>query len=226
VSQRRRDLDDLDDSDLMDLHCAGDADAFGVLVARHRDRLWGLALRTLGDREEAADAVQDALVSAYRRAHTYRGDAAVTTWLHRIVVNACLDRVRRRKARPTQPLPEHEEQSEVMGRSPVVDPAEQTEQRSLVMAALARLSDEHRRAVVLVDMEGYSVDEAARLLGCPVGTVKSRCARARAKLLPMLRDLRADEGNRNRQPAVLATGDTMSDPTGREVIRHEQRRAT
>ena len=73
----------------------GHSRAFGELVRRHRDRLWAVALRTLGDREEAADALQDALLSAFRGAHTFRGQSAVTTWLHRITVNACLDRVRK-----------------------------------------------------------------------------------------------------------------------------------
>ena len=78
------------DHELLRRHVAGDADAFGELFRRHRDRLWAVALRTTGDREEAADALQDALIAAFRRAESYRGDAAVTTWLHRIVVNACL----------------------------------------------------------------------------------------------------------------------------------------
>ena len=86
----------------------GDPDAFGELVRRHRDRLWAVALRTLGDREEAADAVQDALVSAYRAAHTFRGQSAVTTWLHRITVNACLDRARKAASRKTSPVDDTE----------------------------------------------------------------------------------------------------------------------
>ena len=94
-----------DDRALLRAHVEGDADAFGTLFARHRDRLWAVALRTTGDPEEAADALQDALIAAFRRADTYRGDAAVTTWLHRIVVNACLDRLRRRKVRLADPLP-------------------------------------------------------------------------------------------------------------------------
>jgi len=79
----------------------GDNDAFGLLFTRHKDRLWAVAVRTLGDPEEAADALQDAMISAFRQASGFRGDSAVTTWLHRIVVNACLDRLRRRAARPT-----------------------------------------------------------------------------------------------------------------------------
>src|SRR5512139_4247194 len=84
----------------MRAHVAGDPAAFGEIVRRHRDRLWAVAIRTLGDREEAADAVQDALLSAFRSGSTsaaFRGEAAVTTWLHRIVVNACIDRARRER---------------------------------------------------------------------------------------------------------------------------------
>ena len=99
---------DTSDQDLLARHVEGDPDAFGELVRRHRDRLWAVALRTLGDREEAADAVQDALVSAYRAAHTFRGQSAVTTWLHRITVNACLDRARKAASRKTSPVDDTE----------------------------------------------------------------------------------------------------------------------
>ena len=83
----------LSDRGLLDAHIAGDTQAFGTLIARHKDRLWAVALRTTGDPEEAADALQDALISAFRRADQFRGDSAVTTWLHRIVVNAALTRL-------------------------------------------------------------------------------------------------------------------------------------
>ena len=96
------------DDELLARHAAGDPDAFSELVRRHRDRLWAVALRTLGDREEAADALQDAFVSAYRAAHTFRGQAAVTTWLHRITVNACLDRARKTASRRTSPVDDTE----------------------------------------------------------------------------------------------------------------------
>lgn len=89
------DLAERSDRDLVQLHVDGDPDAFGELFRRHKDRMWAVAMRTCGDREVAADAVQDAFLSAFRRADSYRGDAAVTTWLHRVVVNACLDRLRR-----------------------------------------------------------------------------------------------------------------------------------
>jgi RNA polymerase sigma factor (sigma-70 family) len=186
-----------DDAELLARHVAGDPNAFGVLVKRHRDRLWAVALRTLGDREEAADALQDAFVSAFRRAESFRGDAAFTTWMHRIVVNACLDRVRRRKARPAEPLPEDEDRMEELGQTLDGDPAAVIEQRSAVLRALRTLPDPQRAAIVLVDMEGYSVEEAARMLGCATGTIKSRCARGRAKLLPLLRHLRSPDPSGN-----------------------------
>src|SRR6201991_4799846 len=87
------------DHELLRRHVAGDADAFGELFRRHRDRLWAVALRTVCDPAEAADALQDAMVPAFRRAADFRGESAVTTWLHRIVVNASLDRLRRRPSR-------------------------------------------------------------------------------------------------------------------------------
>ncbi len=169
-------------------HVDGDEAAFGVLVARHRDRLWAVALRTLHDPDEAADALQDALVSAFRRAGSYRGDAAVTTWLHRIVVNACLDRARRQAVRRTDPLTDDHGHERVPSTPPdsVESVAEDSARRDAVLAALRALPVKQRAALVLVDMEGYSVSEAAHLLDCPTGTVKSRCSRGRASLLPLL----------------------------------------
>lgn len=168
------------DADLLAGHVDGDPDAFGELFRRHRDRMWAIALRTMGDPEEAADALQDALISAFRRAGSFRGEAAVTTWLHRIVINACLDRIRRRAVRPTVPLVDQ----------PVPDPTGDREIRLDVTAALAQIPAEQRAALVLIDMQGYSVEEAATILGVPAGTVKSRCARGRARLLPYLAHLR------------------------------------
>ncbi len=178
---------DPDDRALLAAHVAGDPDAFGRLVALHRERLWAVALRTLGDREEAADALQDALLSAYRAAATYRGQSRVTTWLHRIVVNACLDRVRRRQARPTVPLPEGDAARELAHPR---DPLDERETALVVEQALATLADEQRLAIVLVDLQGLSVAEAAEVLGVAEGTVKSRCSRGRARLALSLGHLR------------------------------------
>jgi RNA polymerase sigma-70 factor, ECF subfamily len=180
-----------DDATLMQRHVDGDPDAFGELVRRHRDRLWAIALRTLGNPDDAADALQDALVNAFRRADTFRAESAVTTWLHRIVVNACLDRVRRTAARPVAALTDDVDVS-----SPGPDPGTQTALRLDVQAALATLPAEQRVPLVLVDMAGYPVSEVAEMLGCPVGTVKSRCARARARLLPLLTSYGSEDPHR------------------------------
>jgi len=196
----------------MRAHADGDPDAFGEVARRHRDRLWAVALRTLGDREEAADAVQDALVSAFRSgrgsaarspsgaaptapAAAFRGEAAVTTWLHRIVVNACLDRVRRAAVRPADAWPEQD----VPARGP--DPIAARELAIDLEAALQTLPSEQRAALVLVDMYGWSVDDAAEVLDCAPGTVKSRCSRGRARLLPLLRPAEAGGPGRNPPPS-------------------------
>ena len=198
ASRSQRDV--RDDAALVEAHLAGDPDAFAELFARHRDRLWAVALRTTGDREDAADALQDALISAYRRADSFRGESAVTTWLHRIVVNACLDRLRRRKVRAAEPLPEdlegHASRGSLLGtRDPHAsesDPEARAlagERRDRVLAALDTLPADQKAALVLVDLEGYPVQEAAEILEVPVGTVKSRCSRGRARLAVLLSDL-------------------------------------
>ncbi len=179
------------DAALLRRHVDGDPDAFGLLFLRHRDRLWAVALRTLGDPEEAADALQDAMISAFRRAGGFRGDSAVTTWLHRIVVNACLDRLRRRSARPLSGGLD-EQALDLLAREPQVpDHGSDTDTALEVTAALRTLPDEQRAALVLVDMLGYPVADAAAVLGVSVGTIKSRCARGRARLVPRLAHLHA-----------------------------------
>jgi RNA polymerase sigma-70 factor, ECF subfamily len=207
-----RGADDARDRALLAAHLGGDGDAFGRLVALHQHRLWAVAYRTLGDREEAADALQDALLSAYRSAGSFRGEAKVTTWLHRVVVNACLDRARRKAVRPTVPLPEGERDQPASPR----DELAERDTRLDVRAALLALPEEQRAALVLVDLQGLPVDEAARALGVPAGTVKSRCSRGRARLAVSLGHLR----NRAAAPPVTpltgpaATGTSGDERTG------------
>jgi RNA polymerase sigma-70 factor (ECF subfamily) len=180
----------LSDAELLQAHVEGDPTAFSTLVERHQDRLWAVALRVMGGPDDAADALQDAYVAAFRRAGTFRGDSLVTSWLHRVVVNACLDRLRRAKVRAADPLPEDLDRVQGLGVEADRDPAEELERRDAVTEALATLNADQRAALVLVDMQGYGVEEAARILGCAPGTVKSRCARGRARLLPLLGHLR------------------------------------
>lgn len=220
--------DDRSDAALLAAHVAGDADAFGVLFARHRDRLWAVALRTMGNPDDAADGLQDGLVAAYRRAGSFRGEAAVTTWLHRVVVNACLDRLRAAKVRAADALPDDLEDRGGRGAlvtADVTDPADEAvaaERRRLVLEALAALPEEQRAALVLVDMEGYSVAEVAVMLDCAEGTVKSRCSRGRsrlARLLGMLAPASRDAddtppGNPPPDPAVPSGEGPRGPPAG------------
>jgi RNA polymerase sigma-70 factor (ECF subfamily) len=152
----------------------GDAEAFAVLVRRHERRLYNLAYRMLGRAEDARDAVQDAFISCYRRIETFRGDALFSTWLHRIAVNACYDILRKRIPEPHDPA--------TLAAIVEPDPASRAIAEADVQRGLASISPEFRAAVVLHDLLDVPVDEVARALGVPVGTVKSRLHRGRAAL--------------------------------------------
>lgn len=188
------------DAELLAAHVAGDRHAFAELFGRHHRQLHRLARLTTRSREDAEDALQDAMLSAHRGAGSFRYDAAVGSWLHRIVVNACLDRLRRAKAHRTAPLEDV---------YPVPDRTAQVETAIGVQHALMRLPLEQRAAVVAVDMQGYSIADTARMLGVAEGTVKSRCARARARLSQLLGHLDAGiwptpdhpAGQRQQRPA-------------------------
>jgi RNA polymerase sigma-70 factor (ECF subfamily) len=200
------------DAQLIAAHAAGDPGAFAELVRRHRDRMWAVALRTLRDPEEAADALQEAFISAFRAASSFRAESQVTTWLHRIVVNACLDRVRRRQARPTVPLPEAGPGEPAADGDAMAD----RETKLVVAEALAMLPEEQRVPIVLVDVEGYSVADTARLLGIAEGTVKSRCARGRAKLAKVLGHLRNPSADANVPDGAVDTSHAQRETRSRE----------
>ncbi len=189
------------DASLLRRHADGDPEAFGVLFKRHSARLWAVALRITCDPDDAADALQDAMISAFRRAGDFRGEPAVTTWLHRIVVNASLDLLRRRSARSVGWSGDPDELP-VLQPPQGIDSATGTESRLDVDAALRPLPPPQRAALVLVDMLGYSVADASRILGVSEGTVKSRCARGRMKLLPHLSHLRSDYSRERNQPVA------------------------
>lgn len=169
---------DRSDAELLVAHVAGDRYAFEELFYRHHRQLHRLARVSSRTAEDAADALQDAMLSAHRSAPRFRHDASVSSWLYRIVVNACLDRLRRNKSHLTTAL-----EDDVY---PVGDPTPGVETALMVEFALMRLPIEQRAAVVAVDMQGFSIAETARVLGIPEGTVKSRCSRARAKLAETL----------------------------------------
>lgn len=200
------------DQELLSDHIGGDPQAFEELFNRHRDRLWAVALRTTGNPDEAADALQDAMISVLRNAGSFRGDAAVTTWMHRIVVNACLDRMRRARVRATVPLPGNDpDRPDTL--SDGRDAIAAKELQVVVEQALLDLPEEQRVPIVLVDVEGYPMEEVAAMLNIPTGTVKSRCSRGRAKLAASLAWMRSPESG-NPGPATDVTTRTQATEGG------------
>lgn len=191
------------DLGLLHRHVAGDPDAFVQLFEKHRHRLWRVAFGLLGDAGDAEDALQDAMLSAHRKAADFEARSTVATWLHRIVVNAALSQLRRRKVRPTAPMPLDADGAELEPADPR-DAVAQSDLHLDLVRALTDLPDEMRAAVVLVDVHGYPVAEVAKLLSVPEGTVKSRCSRGRARLASALGHLRP--GNPSAIHAVSLEG--------------------
>jgi RNA polymerase sigma-70 factor (ECF subfamily) len=169
------------DDELIRRFLAGDTDAFTRLVERHRQRVYNLCLRLLGDADDAADAAQDTFVSVLTKLDRFRGDAAFTTWMHRIAVNACYDVTRRRRRQPMLRLAD-EGDAPVETGPPVPDPAEELAGTRDVVAALRAIPEEFRTAVVLADLQDLPYEEVAKVLDVPIGTVKSRVHRGRVAL--------------------------------------------
>src|SRR5512144_365314 len=167
----------------------GDLEAFNLMILRYQNLLFGIALRLLNDEDVAADAVQDALISAFRRFNTFRGDS-LRSWLARVVVNACYDEMRRKHRQHSVPLELFNAEGEEIETSywlvdPQADPELQYESSELeraIQKCLDKLPPIYRLMLVLVDVEGLSYEEAASTAGVPVGTVKSRLARARLQV--------------------------------------------
>ena len=167
-------MDEPNDRELVERYVGGDRVAFAILVRRHERRVYNLAYRMLGREEDARDATQDAFLSALRKLPSFRGDAAFTTWMHRVTVNACYDLLRKRVPEPVDPL--------ALPETPGGDPADAASAGADVHRALQAIPEEFRAALVLHDLLDVSVEDVAAALEIPVGTVKSRLHRARARL--------------------------------------------
>jgi RNA polymerase sigma-70 factor (ECF subfamily) len=167
----------------------GDLDSFNTLVLHYQDMVFNTALRILGDEDRAADASQEAFISAFRAIQSYRG-GSFKAWLLRTVTNACYDELRRQKRRPTTPLePETEDGDEMDSPRWLADPSlnpEQTleadELEHAIQHCLDALPTDFRAVVVMADIEGLNYTEVAAAVRAPLGTVKSRLARARLRL--------------------------------------------
>jgi RNA polymerase sigma-70 factor, ECF subfamily len=179
----KADLETLPDEDLLARFVAGTEEAFSVLVHRHEDRLFALALRMMGERSDALDAVQDTFVLAFRRAHSFRGDSAFGTWLYRIGINACKDLLRKKRRLP---VPEEDLAEEPLGQTPALAVDEVVSRRIDVARALEALPAEYREAVALHDLTGVPYHEIAAITEVSIGTVKSRISRGRRRLAELL----------------------------------------
>lgn len=179
----------MDEQALIQLAQKGDLDSFNRLVLQYQDLIYTHAYRMLGDPEAADDAAQECFISAYRAIATFRG-GSFKAWLLRIVTNQCYDELRRQKRRPTIPLePLNTEAEEIETAQWMIDPVDSPEdyiaQKALQQAiqkCLDELPEEFRSVVVIVDIDGCDYAEAARVLSKPIGTIKSRLARARYRM--------------------------------------------
>jgi len=168
----------------------GDLDAFNDLVTCYQDRLFALVVRMVPDRDQAADAVQEAFLHAFRHLESFRG-GLVRSWLNRIAINAAMDTQRFRRRRPAEPYPELEDDTWQPPAAPSADPVTASlasERHRALQAALAGITDDQRAAIVLYDVEGYDYGEIATLTGVSLGTVKSRIHRGRLALRDLLAD--------------------------------------
>lgn len=167
------------DEELLAAHLEGDRSAFAELMTRHERRIYGLCFRILGSREDAEDATQEAFIGALRRAGSFRGEAAFSTWLYRIAVNAATDQARRRGRARTTPLETDDTGQTVAA---VGDPSGAVATALTVQAALRAIPEDFRVALIVCDLYGFGHAQAAEILGIPVGTVKSRVFRGRLAL--------------------------------------------
>jgi RNA polymerase sigma-70 factor (ECF subfamily) len=179
----------LTETDLVARSQRGDTDAYDQLVGAYQHRIFALAYRITGNREDAWDAAQEAFLKAYRNLRAFHGRAAFSTWLHRIAVNAAIDVVRRR--------PPHPPVSIDLPLTTLDDPADEAMRKDVqqrVHRAIAGLPNEQRVVIALRDLQGLRYDEIAAVLRVPVGTVRSRISRAREALRVMLADLAPASG--------------------------------
>ena len=179
-----------DDRRLIREAVAGDTSSFGELVRRYQDRLYNIAFRVVGNPEDAADVVQDAFVSAFQSLASFKGDSEFFTWLYRIAFNTAISQ--KRKKRPTismDAVREGESSYDPADGATDVSPDAamvRAEDETVLAAAIAKLSDEHRAVLVLKDIDGSKYEEIAVALGIPIGTVRSRLHRARLELRQLI----------------------------------------
>jgi RNA polymerase sigma-70 factor (ECF subfamily) len=186
------------EAELVRLAQKGDMAAFEELVARHRDKIYARAFSMMRNEDEALDLSQDAWVKGWRRLEQFQGDSSFVTWMTRIVINLCLDQLRKQKRQRTDSIDAFEEDGGGIERQmPVVTPnptegLERTELRQRIDRALAQLSHEHRTVLVLHEFEELEYKEIARRMKCSIGTVMSRLFYARRRMASLLAGLKRE----------------------------------
>jgi RNA polymerase sigma-70 factor (ECF subfamily) len=192
------DYSSAEDATLVRAARAGDMGAFEELVARHRDKIYARAYSMVRNENEALDLSQEAWVKGWHRLKQFQGESSFSTWMTRIVINLCLDQLRKQKRQRTDSIEEMDEESGGVERQmPAVtlNPTERLERgelRQRIDRALGLLSYEHRTVLVLHEFEEMEYKEIARTMGCSIGTVMSRLFYARRKLAALLADLKAE----------------------------------
>jgi RNA polymerase sigma-70 factor, ECF subfamily len=191
----RENITGLNETNLVSTAQKGDLEAFNQMVLFYQDRIFSLALRILGDEDSAEDITQNTFLTAYLKLHQFR-NGSFCSWLYRIATNACIDEIRRHKSHPILPLEYDDDVEEKL--FPVMDfpdpgilpeiEVEKHELEQVVQKAINRLDEDQRVVVVLVDLQERDYQETAQILGIPLGTVKSRLARARLRLHNLLKD--------------------------------------
>ena len=188
-----------EDPQLVRLAQKGDSEAFEELVARHRDKIYARAFTMMRNEEEALDLSQEAWIKAWQRLVQFQGDSSFATWMTRIVINLCLDRLRRQKRMRSESVDEMDEESGGVERQMepvIINPTERLERgelRKRIDAALEKLSHEHRTVLVLHEFEEMEYKEIARTMGCSIGTIMSRLFYARRRMAGLLADLNRKE---------------------------------
>jgi RNA polymerase sigma-70 factor (ECF subfamily) len=176
----------LSDEDLMSIYQSGDIDALGFLIKRLRPKMDQVVRSQILDRELANDAIQEACITIFRNAKSFRGDSKVFTWVYRLLINACIDLLRKEKIRTSQNI---DDEALISVADENSNFADQKVAELAINSAMLKLPEEQRIAVSMVWIDGFTIEQTAQLLGIPIGTVKSRCDRGKKALAEILKDL-------------------------------------
>ena len=194
------DFEALSEEELLALYVEGNARALEALLKRRKNWLWSVAKKSIRDVSLAEEALQEALVSIWKNAHTFRGESQLSSWLYQVVTRTCIDVLRKEKLRTHASL---EEVENLDSSGPKSNFEEALIDQLLIHSSLLSLEPDHRAIIELIDLQGRSVEEASQILGIPVGTVKSRAARARDALKKIIFKNLGPTGNQNELSNVI-----------------------